>query len=119
MAETQDRVVYWGTGRRKSAIARVRLVPGEGKVVVNGKPGEDYFNRIPSYLMSLKGPLEILGFETVREKEHISMVRENPDGSKTPLTMPNHPKIKASTLRTICTQCGITRDDFLTAYRKA
>ena len=63
--------------------------------------------------------LEILGFQTVREKEHISMVRENPDGSKTPLTMPNHPKIKASTLRTICTQSGITRDEFLKAYRKA
>lgn len=41
--------------------------------------------------------LEILGFRMVREKEHISMERENPDGSKTPLTMPNHPKIKAST----------------------
>lgn len=63
--------------------------------------------------------LEILGFRTVREKEHISMVRENPDGSKTPLTMPNHPKIKASTLRTICTQSGITRDEFLEVYRKA
>ena len=63
--------------------------------------------------------LEILGFRTVREKEHISMVRGNTDGSKTPLTMPNHPKIKASTLRTICTQSGITRDEFLEAYRKA
>ena len=63
--------------------------------------------------------LEILGFRTLKEKEHISMIRENPDGSKTPLTMPNHPKIKASTLRTICTQSGITRDEFLEAYRKA
>jgi len=63
--------------------------------------------------------LEILGFRTVREKEHVSMVRENPDGSKTPLTMPNHPKIKGSTLRTICTQSGITRDEFLEAYAKA
>lgn len=62
--------------------------------------------------------LQILGFQTVREKEHISMVRENPDGSKTPLTMPNHPKIKASTLRTICTQSGITRNEFLEAYEK-
>ncbi len=53
--------------------------------------------------------LEFLGFRVVREKEHISMVRENPDGSKTPLTMPNHTKIKASTLRTICTQAGISR----------
>lgn len=64
MEEAQDKVVYWATGRRKSAIARVRLVPGEGKLVVNGKPGEDYFNRIPSYLMSIKGPLETLGFES-------------------------------------------------------
>ncbi len=61
--------------------------------------------------------LEILGFRVVREKEHISMVRENPDGM-TPLTMPNHPKIKASTLRTICSQSGISRDDFLSAYNK-
>ena len=63
--------------------------------------------------------LEILGFRTIREKEHISMVRENPDGSKTPLTMPSHPKIKASTLRTICTQSRIPRDEFLDAYKKA
>jgi predicted RNA binding protein YcfA (HicA-like mRNA interferase family) len=62
---------------------------------------------------------EILGFKVVREKEHISMLRENPDGSKIPLTMPNHPKIKASTLRTICTQSGITRQDFLEAYKNA
>ena len=61
---------------------------------------------------------EILGFHMVREREHISMERENPDGSKTPLTMPNHPKIKASTLRTICTQAGISRDDFIKAYEK-
>jgi predicted RNA binding protein YcfA (HicA-like mRNA interferase family) len=62
--------------------------------------------------------LEILGFRMVREKEHISMMRENPDRTKTPLTMPNHPKIKASTLRTICTQAGISRDEFLKAYNK-
>ena len=62
---------------------------------------------------------ELLGFEFVREKEHIAMVRENPDGSKTPLTMPNHPKLKSSTLRTICTQAGISRDDFLKAYDQA
>jgi len=60
--------------------------------------------------------LGILGFRLVQEKEHISMVRNNPDGSKTPLTMPNHPKIKASTLRTICTQAGISREEFLEAY---
>jgi hypothetical protein len=46
-------------------------------------------------------------------------VRENPDGSKTPLTMPNHPHIKASTLRTICTQAGISQEEFLEAFDKS
>ena len=62
--------------------------------------------------------LERLGFLIVREREHIALVRENDDGTRTPLTMPNHPTIKTSTLRTICTQAGITRDEFLKAYRK-
>jgi len=62
--------------------------------------------------------LEILGFRMVREREHISMERTNIDGTKTALTMPNHTKIKASTLRTICTQAGISRNDFLAAYDK-
>ena len=62
--------------------------------------------------------LQTLGFRIVREKEHISMVQENPDGSKTPLTMPNHPRIKASTLRIVCTQAKISRDEFLEAYKK-
>jgi predicted RNA binding protein YcfA (HicA-like mRNA interferase family) len=63
--------------------------------------------------------LEKLGFEIVRQKEHISMIRLNPDGSRTPLTMPNHPKIKASTLRAICTQAGISRDDFFKVYEES
>jgi predicted RNA binding protein YcfA (HicA-like mRNA interferase family) len=62
--------------------------------------------------------LEKLGFTIVRLKEHISLIRLKPDGSKTPLTMPNHPKIKGSTLRIICTQAGISRDDFLKAYEE-
>jgi len=41
--------------------------------------------------------LERLGFRIVREKAHISMVRDNQDGTTTPLTMPNHPTLKAST----------------------
>lgn len=62
--------------------------------------------------------LERLGFSIVREREHIAMVRENEDGTLTPLTMPNHPTIKSSTLRTICTQAGIKRDEFQEAYRR-
>jgi len=61
--EKSGRVVYWGTGRRKSAIARVRLVPGTGKLIVNGRPGEEYLQFNPSYLATAKAPLETLGLE--------------------------------------------------------
>ena len=63
--------------------------------------------------------LQTLGFAVVREREHIAMRRQNPDGAVTPLTMPNHPKIKASTLRAVCRQSDISREDFLKAYEKA
>jgi len=59
---------------------------------------------------------ERLGFELVREGNHIAMLRENDDGTNTPLTMPNHRTLKSSTLRTILSQAGISRDDFLNAY---
>jgi len=62
--------------------------------------------------------LEVLGFHLIREREHIAMLRENPDGTRTPLTMPNHPHVKASTLRTICTQAGIQREEFIRAYEQ-
>ncbi|HML32039.1 MULTISPECIES: 30S ribosomal protein S9 [Sporomusa] len=36
-------VTYYGTGRRKTSVARVRLVPGEGKIIVNQRPLDEYF----------------------------------------------------------------------------
>lgn len=63
--------------------------------------------------------LKSLGFYIVREGSHISMERQMPDGSFVPLTMPNHSIIKGSTLRMICTQSGISREEFLDAYQKA
>ena len=38
-----EKVQFYGTGRRKSSVARVRLVPGNGQIVVNGKDSKDYF----------------------------------------------------------------------------
>ncbi len=38
--------IYWGTGRRKSSVARVRLIPGSGKVQVNRRALEEYFTEI-------------------------------------------------------------------------
>lgn len=61
--DQNDRVIYWGTGRRKSSIARVRLVPGTGKLVVNHRTGDDYFNRVASYIAATRAPLETLGLE--------------------------------------------------------
>jgi len=37
--------LYWGTGRRKSAVARVRLIPGAGKILINKREVEDYFTQ--------------------------------------------------------------------------
>jgi predicted RNA binding protein YcfA (HicA-like mRNA interferase family) len=63
--------------------------------------------------------LQALGFRVIREKEHISLERTNADGTKTPMTIPNHDRIKSSTLRTICTQASISREEFLKAYERA
>ncbi len=39
----KDNVVFYGTGRRKSSIARVRLVEGNGKITINGKDIDEFF----------------------------------------------------------------------------
>ena len=63
--------------------------------------------------------LKSLGFEVVRTGNHISLARTEPDGALTPMTLPGHRTIKASTLRTALTQSGIARDDFVRAYERA
>ncbi len=63
--------------------------------------------------------LKALGFALVREGNHIAMVRENADGTRTPLTMPGHRRIKGSTLQTMLRQSKISRDEFLQAYERA
>ena len=40
-----NEALYYGTGRRKNAVARVRLVPGTGKVTINGRDALEYFGR--------------------------------------------------------------------------
>ena len=65
------------------------------------------------------GAFEKLGFVILREHEHIAMIRHNADGTKTPLTLPNHKKIKGPTLRSACSQVKVDREDFLEAYTKS
>lgn len=52
---------YSGTGRRKTSIARVKLVPGSGKLIINGLPGESYLQFSPNYLRISCSPLTLLG----------------------------------------------------------
>ena len=43
MAKKATKVYFYGTGRRKNAVACVRILPGTGKITVNGKDIDDYF----------------------------------------------------------------------------
>ncbi len=54
---------YYGTGRRKTAVARVRLYPGNGAVVVNGKPFEEVFSR-DLHRAQILAPLQRVGRES-------------------------------------------------------
>lgn len=54
---------YIAIGRRKEAVAKVKLQPGTGAITVNDKVGELYFQYNSEYLNSLRGPLLALGLE--------------------------------------------------------
>nr|UAD87262.1 ribosomal protein S9 [Gracilaria pacifica] len=56
-----SKTIYSGTGRRKTSIARVKLVPGSGKLIINGLPGESYLQFSPNYLRVSCSPLKTLG----------------------------------------------------------
>ena len=53
---------YYGTGRRKTSIARVRLYPGDGSILVNGKPVEEAFPW-PAWRINITEPLQLTGSE--------------------------------------------------------
>ena len=51
-------VSYYGTGRRKTSVARVRLVPGEGNVIINGREMAEYFGQ-PTLELIVRQPLQL------------------------------------------------------------
>ncbi|SJZ93725.1 30S ribosomal protein S9 [Garciella nitratireducens] len=55
-------VQYWGTGRRKKSIARVRLLPGEGKFIINGRDIDEYFG-LETLKVIAKQPLALTNTE--------------------------------------------------------
>jgi small subunit ribosomal protein S9 len=63
VAKTDAPVAYRSTGKRKSSVARVTLVPGDGSVTVNGRPVELYFPRRTLQAIAL-APLRVTGNDT-------------------------------------------------------
>ena len=55
---------YAATGRRKSSIARVRLIPGKGEVTINGKSLDEYFGGLDLLKQEVKRPLVLVGADT-------------------------------------------------------
>jgi small subunit ribosomal protein S9 len=56
---TERPAYYYGTGRRKSAVARVRLYPGNGQMIINSKSPEDYFGGRGLYQQMIQQPLAL------------------------------------------------------------
>jgi len=52
------KIQYYGTGRRKKSIARVRLLPGEGKIIINDRSLDDYFG-LETMKVIVRQPLEL------------------------------------------------------------
>lgn len=57
-----ERDYYYGTGRRKTSVARVRLYPGDGKIIINGRDVTEYFGR-PILERRVREPLTVAGVE--------------------------------------------------------
>ena len=56
--KTSNKVYYYGTGRRKDAVAAVRLVPGKGNITINGKNIDDYFG-LDTLKLIVRQPLSL------------------------------------------------------------
>jgi small subunit ribosomal protein S9 len=61
MADTMKGEYYYGLGRRKTAVARVRLYPnGDGSIIINGKNASQYFGPRDSYHETMTAPLRLV-----------------------------------------------------------
>nr|AIU44553.1 ribosomal protein S9 [Cyanophora paradoxa] len=57
----KEQTLAYGTGRRKTSVAKVRLIPGKGEIFINSKPANLYLQYNLSYLAAVKSPLESVG----------------------------------------------------------
>ncbi|MFL5757770.1 MAG: 30S ribosomal protein S9 [Chloroflexota bacterium] len=94
---------FWGTGRRKTAVARVRLLPGEGEIIVNGRSLQEHFGGAFSDA-DVRMPLRVTGAEgrfnvvakvegggvtgqagAIRHGIARALLQVDPDGNRIPL----------------------------------
>src|SRR5687767_10538685 len=59
MSTTPAQRYFYGTGRRKSAVARVRLFPGNGEITVNGMTAREYFGGRELHQLVIRQPLQL------------------------------------------------------------
>ena len=66
MADTSKGEYYYGMGRRKTAVARVRLFPnGDGSITINGKSAQAYFGPRDTHMATMNAPLRLLDLGNV------------------------------------------------------
>ena len=65
MSLTDTQPVYFGIGRRKTSVAKVIVVPGNGVMLVNHKPGASYLQFNSEYINASKAPLTALRLENL------------------------------------------------------
>jgi len=81
------KVQFRGTGRRKSSVARVRLVPGTGNITVNKKPLDDYI-ALEIVKREVKRPFEIAGSRVVAFKDYKRLIQIDGNGKESIIDMP-------------------------------
>ncbi len=116
-----DKIQYMATGRRKNSIARVRMVPGEGKITVNSRPFENYFTRETHRLIIMQ-PLEAVAEKFVNKFDIYANVNGGGSSGQAGAVRMGIARILIKideSLRSILKKCGfLTRDSRMRERKK-
>jgi small subunit ribosomal protein S9 len=73
----QIQIISQGVGRRKSAIAKIQILPGTGRLIINQQSGLSYLQENPTYLLSVQTPKDFLKF---KNDEYDTIIQVNGGG---------------------------------------
>lgn len=117
----EEKRYYQGTGRRKTAVARVRLFPGNGEMIVNGRTPQEFFGGRGFLQATVQSPLEITGMTAAFNV----LVKVRGGGDSGQAQAVRHGIARAlvdsdETLRPVLRKAGfMTRDPRMTERKKA